>query len=291
MAGIKRTITSKDSSKTIKGSNSADEFLLKDGAVQVTVKTLKGNDKITVNGGFYHKIYAAAGKDRITLNKGNYITVYGGDGNDTVTISGGASVSDEQPPNHDPGLGTGAGNDKVTIATDAGKVVKLYTGTGDDTIYIRGGNGHEVHTGEGTDKVEVTGGNNLKIYLDDGNNELTLSNANTTTVYTGAYSVDTVTIEWTQGKQNGNYQIITPFLVSDAAPHYTDRLIVRGAKSTDFNYSYANDTLTMSNSYGSLSVDQLFTPFDFRNAFKGGITFDDRSVSVADLGKKVGVKG
>ena len=455
MAGKKFVITSKHSTKTITGTKFADEFLFKSGAVQVTAKASKGNDKITVNDGWYHKIYGDAGKDKITLNKGNSLTVYGGDGDDvitigkkagnqmtntvyggkgndtinvygggnvsnsgvcingqwvyggpgkdiitvfkgnshviygdggndtimikagnehliqggsgndditiikgnkqnisgdggndniiikagskefisgdagndtitvnkgkgheiyggsgndtinlkgcnasyiqgdagddTVTISGGATVSGNRPTSfHDPGLVTGEGNDTVTIAADAGKVAKLYSGAGDDTIIVRGGSGHEIHTGEGTDKVTVTGGKNLKIYLDDGKNTVTLSGASTT-IYTGYKSADDITVKWTKGKQNGTCQIVTPYLASDVSDHCIDTLTIKGAKSSDFNFSYANDTLTLSNSDGSLSVNQLFTPFDFRNEFKGGITFDDGTLSIADLGKKVGV--
>ncbi len=453
-SGKRIEITVNDSLKSLKGTNYGDEIIFKEGAVQVTFKALKGNDKIKVNDGYYHKIYGDAGKDTVMLEKGNYITVYGGEGNDTitigekagnqmvnfiyggngddtvniygggnsqnsgvyingqwayggagkdiitvfkgsshsiygnggndiieikvgnehlvsggsgkdfitinkgnkhtisgdggndtiviktgkndlvaggdgddtitvhkgkgneifggagkdtisleggnasfiqgdagddiVTISGGASVSGNKPTSyHDPGLATGTGNDKVTIAADAGKVSKLYAGTGNDTITVRGGSGHEIHTGEGTDRITVTGGKNLKIYLDDGKNNITLSNANKTTVYTGTYSVDIVTIKWTKGKHNGNYQIVSPSLVSDIAPQYIDKLNVRGAKSTDFEYTFANGTLTMSNSDGSLSVDQLFISFDSQIAVKGGITFDDGTLSLADIGKKL----
>ena len=48
--------------------------MFEDGAVQVTAKASKRNDKITVNGGWYHVIiYGDAGKDEITLNKGNFL--------------------------------------------------------------------------------------------------------------------------------------------------------------------------------------------------------------------------
>ena len=267
----------------------------------------KTKDIIKIYGGKNNTIMGGSRNNNITMFGGNVKSILGGNGDDVIVIKKGATISNQTySPSYGGyyGISTGAGNDKVTFEKGACSGVKIFTDQGADTIVIKGGNSHkinagtgndiitisagsthQIHTNAGTDKVTISGGTGHKLYLDKGTNNVTLnavSKASKVTLYGGSTSKDNITINWKNGtKKGGIYAISTQ---SHTRYSYTDTLRIKGIRSSAFQFKNKNGNLVMSNSLGSVSVNNMFA--SLHNTFTGGITFDDRKLSVSALLKK-----
>ena len=179
---------------------------------------------------------------------------------------------------------------KVTFEASAGSGAIVYTGAGNDTITIKGGNKQQIHTGAGTDTIIVSGGTGHKIYLDEGTNKLTLSNSKAT-IFTGYAATDKITINWKKGKTN-NYTIDTPQTISNATVKL-DTLRISGIKSDAFKFAENNNgALVMSTGDGRITIsnfDEAWKWDYFGLSFANGITFDDKTLSLDEISKKISI--
>ena len=264
-------------------------------------------DIIKIYGGKKNTIAGGSRNNNITMFGGNVKSILGGNGVDVITIKKGGTISNETySPTYgrNYGISADAGNDKITFEKGAGSGVVIFAdqgadkivirggskhqinaGTGNDTITISAGNNHTIHTDAGTDKVTISAGSGHKIYLDKGTNNVTLnavSKSSKTTLYGGGTSTDKITVKWKNGtKTGGIYSINTE---SHPRYSYTDTLRITGIKSSAFQFKNKSGTLVMSNSNGSISVNNMFA--SLHNTFTKGVTFDDRTLSVSALLKK-----
>ena len=264
-------------------------------------------DIIKIYGGKKNTIIGGPRNNNITMFGGNVKSILGGTGKDVITIKKGSTISNETySPTYGQnyGISAAAGNDKITFEKGAGSGVVIFAdqgadtivikggskhqinaGTGNDTITISAGNNHIIHTDAGTDKVTISAGSGHKLYLDKGTNNVTLnavSKSSKITLYGGGTSTDKITVKWKNGtKTGGIYSINTE---SHPRYSYTDTLRIKGIKSSAFTFKNKSGTLVMSNSNGSISVNNMFASLN--NTFTKGITFDDRTLSVAALLKK-----
>lgn len=270
-------------------------------------------DIIKIYGGKKNTIIGGPRKNDITMFGGNVKSILGGNGDDdrksgdVITIKKGSTISNETySPTYGQnyGISAAAGNDKITFEKGAGSGVVIFAdqgadtivikggskhqinaGTGNDTIIISAGNNHIIHTDAGTDKVTVSAGSGHKLYLDKGTNNVTLnavSKSSKITLYGGGTSTDKITVKWKNGtKTGGIYSINTE---SHTRYSYTDTLRITGIKSSAFQFKNKSGTLVMSNSNGSISVNNMFA--SLHNTFTKGVTFDDRTLSVSALLKK-----
>lgn len=264
-------------------------------------------DIINIYKGKNNTIIGGANKNEITMFGGNVISILGGNGADIIMIKKDATISNATySPSYGQnyGISSGAGNDKITTEKGAGNKIIMFADTGNDEIKIKGGSEHQInagagndtitisagnkhiiHTDAGTDKVTISAGSGHKVYLDKGTNKVTLnavSKSSKVAIYGGSASTDNITINWKNGtKKGGIYEINTE---SHTRYSYTDTLRIKGIKSSAFQFEKSGGTLVMSNSSGSISVNNMLGTLG--NTFTKGVTFDDRTLSVDELLKK-----
>lgn len=280
------------------GNNGTNKVIIKSGNGHTVIggydTNAKGSDVITINKGKHHWINGGfRKKTTVNLKGGNVDAIITWQGNDVITISGKATVSNkawQYTRTEKCGIDTGSGKDKVTFEASAGSGAIVYTGAGNDTITIKGGNKQQIHTGAGTDTIKVSGGTGHKIYLDEGTNKLTLSNSKAT-IFTGYAATDKITINWKKGKTN-NYTIDTPQTISNATVKL-DTLRISGIKSDAFKFAENNNgALVMSTGDGRITIsnfDEAWKWDYFGLSFANGITFDDKTLSLDEISKKISI--
>ena len=304
ISGNDHVVIAGDGSDTIniKGGNN---HLISAGNSTGTSKKMS-TDTINILKGKNHTIVGGPKNNVIKMSNSNVQSILGGEGKDIIVIKKGATISNSgyAPTYGNYGIDSAGGNDEITFEKGAGgkaiifagkgsdKITikggsqhKISAGAGNDTITISAGNSHTIHTDAGTDKVKISAGSGHKVYLDKGTNTVTLnavSKKSKVTLYGGGASRDNITINWKNGaKKGGIYAISTQ---SHSRYSYTDTLLIKGIRSSAFQFKNQNGTLVMSNSLGSISVNNMFA--SLHNTFTGGITFDDRKLSVSALLKK-----
>ena len=243
-----------------------------------------GSEHVEIYGGSGHTVSLGNGANEVIVGNNVHISsILTGNDVDKITVKDGASVNNGKNQWDNRSIRSGAGNDIITIEATAGNKTEISAESGDDKIYIYGGNEHSIFTGGGADTIVITGGENHYIELGQDSNDLEIGVKATTrtsrsTIKTVSGSSDFITINWSEGKNNGTYQINS---VYDTGAQFGDKLTIVGATRDDFDYSIDGNrdkkklTLSSKDGYGYIEInDWLITNNSATAAFSQyGITF------------------
>ena len=241
------------------------------------------NNTVLVAYGTKHNITTGDHVDKVTVQNGAHISnIVTGKGNDIITIKDGAYVNNNDNSAKYRSIRAGEGDDIITVEATAGDKTEINAENGNDKIYIYGGNNHSIFTGGGDDAIVIAGGENHYIELGKDSNDLEIgvkatSRSSRSTIKTVSGSSDFITINWSEGKNNGTYQIDS---VYDSGAKFGDKLTIVGATRDDFDYSieggkYKKLVLSSKGGYGYIEInDWLITNNSATAAFSQyGITF------------------
>ena len=193
------TITAIKTKKTYRGTNKKDiiTFPAKAGD-QIKVKSLNGDDTITVKGGSKHSINTGNGTNKVYVKAGTLHTITGGKNTDKLYLSKGSVKT----------ANLGAGNDVVSVTGGTLKSVNL--GAGKNKLTVTGGTVSSVVGGSGKDIITVSAQKKITIKAGNGDNEITVTGIDnryfskvSTSIIKGGNGVDTVNLK------KGGYNRVT----------------------------------------------------------------------------------
>ena len=202
-------IIAKKSNKTYRGTVSSDTITVpKSAGSKITIKSLKGNDKIYVKGGKRVSIDSGAGNDIIKVTAGSVKSVNMGSGKNRITVTGGTvskivggsgvdiiNVVKQKKIS----ISTGSGADEVTVAGIDNSMFSavsrgtVKTGSGADVITVKKGGFLGIFSSSGNDTININGGTNY-INAGTGNDKITI-NSKYSNAVNGYDGNDTITLK------------------------------------------------------------------------------------------------